>query len=425
MLKLLGDHVWPFARVKQPVSVEPGDWCVVMGYPWDTESLKTPAVRLGRVTDVSSDRIVTDVPIIGGDSGGPVFSVNGDLIAVNSRIRLDVNQNIHVPVTTFVKQLAALRRAKFVRASGVRKNETIDGALLGQYGRNSTEVRRAVADLVTKNEASVVRLVSVEHGQDQRESVQELLGTIVTESGLVVAKQSELRSPVKARVDGDWLEAEVVAFDRTTDLSLLQLKPKADRKFVPVLIDENATDENLVGRLVLSLVKNPQGELLTASLGTIMVEPQSFKEIVERQDVDLGVVLDAEVRRLEKKGVKISRVYPKSLAASMGLRNGDRLVSINGSDVVDEASLNQVLVTLMGGQQVRFSFRRQSELLAFRVVLPAKLPVVWDRWGGGPFSGRRFGFGTVIAHDGVVAPSDCGTSHGRCGQRLLWCRRRQ
>ena len=75
---------------------------------------------------------------------------------------------------------------------------------------------------------------------------------------------------------------------------------------------------------------------------------------------------------------------------------------------MDEASLNQVLATLTGGQQIRFSFLRQSDLLSLRVLLPAKLPVVWDRWGGGPFSGRRFGFGTVIAHDGVIAPSDCG-----------------
>ena len=40
--------------------------------------------------------------------------------------------------------------------------------------------------------------------------------------------------------------------------------------------------------------------------------------------------------------------------------------------------------------------------------LPGRLPLVWDRWGGGPFSQRRFGFGTVIAHDAVIDPSDCG-----------------
>ena len=103
MVKLFGDHVWPFVSIDQEAEMEPGDWCVVMGYPWDVESLKAPAVRLGRITAIEDDRIVTDVPIIGGDSGGPVFSTSGDLLAINSRIRLDVHQNIHVPVTTFVR----------------------------------------------------------------------------------------------------------------------------------------------------------------------------------------------------------------------------------------------------------------------------------------------------------------------------------
>ena len=162
MVKLLGDHVWPFVEIKQQVIVEPGDWCVVMGYPWDTESLKTPAVRLGRVTAVSENRIATDVPIIGGDSGGPVFSAKGDLLAISSRIRLDVNQNLHVPVATFVKQIGALRQAKFIRTTGVKKKETIDDSLSDTFGRNAEEVRNAVADLVAETESSVVRSVSVE-----------------------------------------------------------------------------------------------------------------------------------------------------------------------------------------------------------------------------------------------------------------------
>ena len=113
-------------------------------------------------------------------------------------------------------------------------------------------------------------------------------------------------------------------------------------------------------------------------------------------------------RRSRQTGAEISRVYPKSLAEQAGLRSGDRLVSIDGRDVVDEAGLKQVLTTVVGGQKIRFSILRRSELLSFRVQLPVRLPLVWDRWGGGPFSQRRFGFGTVIAHDAVIDPSDCG-----------------
>jgi serine protease Do len=32
----------------------------------------------------------------------------------------------------------------------------------------------------------------------------------------------------------------------------------------------------------------------------------------------------------------------------------------------------------------------------------------FDRWGGGPFSEKRFGYPKVLPHDTVVKPGDCG-----------------
>ena len=409
MAKLLGDHVWPFVPVDQDAVVEPGDWCVVMGYPWDTETLKTPAVRLGRVTEVGDSRIVTDVPIIGGDSGGPVFDINGQLLAVSSRIRLNVNQNIHIPVATYVRQFDALKREGFVRTVDVKKNGPIDVSLAQKLGRNTAEVQDAVVDLVVKSKPSVVRLAPVRQDESDGVASKKVLGTVVDKSGLVVAKHSELRLPQKALVEGDWMEAEMVSFDSETDVALLQLKPKAPREFVPIQANADVANAKLVGRLVLSLVGNEEDASLMASVGTVMVAPQKFSETVARQEVDLGLVLASKKsRRSRQTGAEISRVYPKSLAEQAGLRSGDRLVSIDGRDVVDEAGLKQVLTTVVGGQKIRFSILRRSELLSFRVQLPVRLPLVWDRWGGGPFSQRRFGFGTVIAHDAVIDPSDCG-----------------
>ena len=31
-----------------------------------------------------------------------------------------------------------------------------------------------------------------------------------------------------------------------------------------------------------------------------------------------------------------------------------------------------------------------------------------DRWGGGPYSKRRFGFGRTLVHDSVLNPENCG-----------------
>jgi S1-C subfamily serine protease len=42
--------------------------------------------------------LVTDCALIGGDSGGPLFDIAGQLIAVHSRIGNDVADNLHVPI---------------------------------------------------------------------------------------------------------------------------------------------------------------------------------------------------------------------------------------------------------------------------------------------------------------------------------------
>ena len=407
MVKLLGDHVWPFVPSDPEVKVKPGDWCVVMGYPWEVESLKTPAVRLGRVTAVTDDRIVTDVPIIGGDSGGPVFNTNGDLVAINSRIRLDVHQNIHVPVMTFVEQLDALMQPEFVRASGFKEREAVDFSITKKFGRDSPEIQQAVAGVVAKIKPSIVRLVAVAQVEGQNVDQAEVLGTIVSDSGLVVAKKSDLSLPMKALVGKDWVQVELVSSDQKIDLALLRLIPKADMEFIAIQKVTDLIDNDPVAQLIFSVVKTSEDAELAARLGTIMVAPQTFEQTVARQEVDLGLVLD-DAKSFRSKSVGISRVYPKSIAAQAGLRNGDRLVSIDGRDVIDEAGLRRILATVVGGQKIRFSILRQGELLSFRMGLPSQLPLVWDRWGGGPFSGRRFGFGKVIAHDSVIDPSDCG-----------------
>ena len=41
---------------------------------------------------------------MGGDSGGPMFDLNGGLIAISSRIKSDVSQNLFVPIQRYQTQ---------------------------------------------------------------------------------------------------------------------------------------------------------------------------------------------------------------------------------------------------------------------------------------------------------------------------------
>jgi serine protease Do len=45
--------------------------------------------------------LVSDCAIMGGDSGGPLFDLYGNVIGINSRVNESLETNIHVPVDVF------------------------------------------------------------------------------------------------------------------------------------------------------------------------------------------------------------------------------------------------------------------------------------------------------------------------------------
>jgi len=82
-------------------TVKPGDWCVALGYPITYKAGEAPAVRIGRVLAVQSHAIVADCTIMGGDSGGPLFNLEGEVIGIGSRASGPASMNIFVPVNEF------------------------------------------------------------------------------------------------------------------------------------------------------------------------------------------------------------------------------------------------------------------------------------------------------------------------------------
>ena len=82
-----------------------------MGHPGGLQVGRAPVVRLGKVLAIVDRRngrqtgdyyIQTDCPLIMGDSGGPVFDLDGKVIGINSKIGIATTSNIHVPVDSFV-----------------------------------------------------------------------------------------------------------------------------------------------------------------------------------------------------------------------------------------------------------------------------------------------------------------------------------
>lgn len=100
--KVLDRDTWPFVPMGDSENVKPGQWCLATGHPGGVQAAGTPVVRLGRVLSVSNDSAIdTDCTLIGGDSGGPLFDMEGNVVGVHSRIGGSLTLNLHVPVNVY------------------------------------------------------------------------------------------------------------------------------------------------------------------------------------------------------------------------------------------------------------------------------------------------------------------------------------
>jgi S1-C subfamily serine protease len=93
---------WPYIEMGDSAKVALGQWCLAAGHPGGIQSGRQPSVRLGRVLSVNpSSALSTDCTLIGGDSGGPLFSMDGKVLAIHSRIGGQLTANLHVPINAY------------------------------------------------------------------------------------------------------------------------------------------------------------------------------------------------------------------------------------------------------------------------------------------------------------------------------------
>ena len=149
LAKIIRGEDFPYLEMGDSAELEQGEWCLAVGFPVSFSRSEKPPVRLGRVLVNRNRNIMTDCPLMGGDSGGPLFNLDGQVVGINSRVSgRSLNGNVHVPVDIFKRDWESLKKSEVYDKSGKLKPSPAKRGYLGIHAarRNETAVIGRVID---------------------------------------------------------------------------------------------------------------------------------------------------------------------------------------------------------------------------------------------------------------------------------------
>jgi serine protease Do len=235
------------------------------------------------------------------------------------------------------------------------------------------------------------------------------LGTVVRGDGYVLTKASELK-PGKLTVhdfDGRDLAAKRVATHEAHDLAML----KVEAKDLPA-VAWSPSNSAPVGNWVAAVGPGQDPVAVgVVSVAARNVPPPRFRPrpAPPAGSGYLGVYMEES-----DTGVKVREVTDGAPAGKAGMKAGDVVMSVNGQSVSSPDQLIGVVQKHKAGETVKLVVHRGETVLQLEVTLgkrPASLDFNRGEFQnrlGSELSEKRTGFPTILQHDGVIKPADCG-----------------
>ncbi|MFN0196290.1 MAG: S1C family serine protease [Planctomycetaceae bacterium] len=267
-------------------------------------------------------------------------------------------------------------------------NDAVGTTLDPNHAKNGSVIRYLFSDLANNVSRSTVRILC-----DGEETI---LGVIVDDQGAILTKASELKGAIRCRFkDGRELPARKVAEDASFDLALLQVDADG---LIPIRWSKGKDPE--VGRW--SATPGIHGAPI--AVGIISVPRRS----IPAEKAILGVSI-----RDTQLGPRVLQVIEESAAEKAGLASGDRILSINGVNILSAAHLTEIVRGYPPETVVKLTYERETREHELDVTLGAPIPSLLHPDSNAEniareLSHRRADFPAVIQHDSVLDPSDCG-----------------
>jgi serine protease Do len=186
---------YPFVELNRTGNIKLGDWVFSLGHSGGFNKERGAVARLARLVRVANTTYQTDGTLIGGDSGGPLFDLDGKLIGIHSRVGPQLPVNMHVPVQVFIDNWEPMMKSEFMGEGPFAQKPIKGNGMLGvatkpvEGGLQITKVGKKTAA-----EKAELKVGDVIHKMDGKD----------------VKTREELQTIIKDKSAGEDLELEIL-----------------------------------------------------------------------------------------------------------------------------------------------------------------------------------------------------------------------
>jgi serine protease Do len=264
-----------------------------------------------------------------------------------------------------------------------------------QFLRTNPKFVESFREVVAKPSRSTVRILC-----DDKDAA---LGMVVGSDGWILSKANDLKGKVACKLkDGRQFDATIVGIHKEHDLAMLKIDAK---NLVAVEFTPSKGIDAGSWVACAGIKEEPVGiGVVSVSTRTIAKPGPTFTVDTSKSGF-LGVTLEPG-----EGGVKIMTIQPKSAAEKAGLKPQDTIVALKGQNITEVEAFIQEMARHKPGDVVTLKIVRGEEELELKATLEKRPPNRGDFQNrmGSELSSRRTGYPTILQHDSVVKPTDCG-----------------
>jgi serine protease Do len=298
LIKVDGKKDFPFVKFAEHAP-QVGDWVVAVGNPFGLGGTVTAGIVSARGRDIGAgpydDYVQIDAPINKGNSGGPAFDVNGNVIGVNTAIFSpsggSVGIGFDIPADT----------AKMVVAQLKEKGHVTRGWL----GVQIQPVTADIADSLGLKKAAGAMVDEPQSGSPAAKAGIEAGDVITAVNGTQVKDARDLARTIGAMAPDTSIKLDIVRKGEPRSIMVT---------LAPMPNEQRASAEN----------DNAQPTSGVPHLG-------------------LQVVPASEVSGAGEKGVVVTAVEPDGPAAEQGFQVGNVILEVGGKPVANAGDVRKAL----------------------------------------------------------------------------------